>query len=57
MEEDSSNLLEEPLSVISIGVRSFADSLDQQGIEIHQVDWSPPAAGDEEMMDLLDKLL
>jgi len=50
------NLLEENLSVINIGLEKFAQELDQQGIEVVQVDWSPPAGGDPKIADLLSKL-
>jgi len=42
---------------VNIGVQDFADSLRTQGAEVIQVDWSPPAGGDREMMELLDQLL
>jgi hypothetical protein len=32
-------------------------NLEQQGVEVVQVDWTPPAGGDLEMVDLLDELL
>jgi hypothetical protein len=50
-------LLHEPLTVINVGLGKFANSLEQQGVEVIQVDWVPPAAGDKELMDLLDELL
>jgi hypothetical protein len=42
---------------INLGVEDFAASLKSQGAEAVQVDWAPPAGGDREMIDLLDKLL
>jgi hypothetical protein len=50
-------LLQMPLVVIAVGLRDFAESLKQQGVEVVQVDWTPPAGGDKEMADLLEKLL
>lgn len=50
-------LLQEPLVVINLGLREFAESLEDQHVETLQVDWVPPAGGDQEMMDLLDQLL
>ncbi len=41
----------------SIWVRSFAASLEQQDVEVVHVDWTPPAGGDQEMIDILDTLL
>jgi len=50
-------LLHEPLVVINLGLKMFADSLEEQQVEVVQVDWVPPAGGDKEMMELLDQLL
>jgi hypothetical protein len=50
-------LLQAPLVVIAVGLRDFAESLKQQDVEVVQVDWTPPAGGDKEMADLLEKLL
>ena len=57
MENDRQELLKEQVVVINIGLRGFTKSLEEQGVEVVQVDWTPPASGDKEMMDLLDKLL
>ncbi len=51
------DLLNQPLIVINIGLNQFSKNLEQQGVEVVQVDWTPPAGGDREMMDLLDDLL
>jgi hypothetical protein len=50
-------LLINPLVVINIGLRKFAENLEGQKVEVVQVDWTPPAGGDKEMMNLLDQLL
>ena len=50
-------LLHTPLIVIATGLRNFAESLQQQEVEVVQVDWTPPAGGDKELADLLEKLL
>ncbi len=50
-------VLSEPLVVINIGLRGFAESLEEQEVEVVQVDWAPPAGGDQEMIDLLEDLL
>ena len=42
---------------INIGVAEFAESLRRQGLEAINLRWSPPAGGDREMAELLDKLL
>ena len=50
------NLLEENLRVVNIGLERFALELEQQGVEVVHVDWSPPADGDPKIVNLLSKL-
>jgi FdrA protein len=57
METLIGKLLSSPVIVINLGLKLFGASLEQQGMEVVQVDWVPPAGGDQEMMDLLDDLL
>ena len=51
------DLLRGPLVIVNLGLRGFAESLQAQEVDVVQVDWLPPAGGDEEMIDLLDRLL
>jgi len=57
METKTLELLHKPLVVINLGLVRFAEELEAQGVEVVQVDWTPPAGGDRQMLDLLDKLL
>jgi len=57
METKIDRLLSEPLVVVNVGLNKFAKSLEEQGVDVIQVDWVPPAGGDKGMMDLLDELL
>ncbi len=57
MDTKINKLLSEPIVAINVGLSQFAKSLEDQGVEVIQVDWTPPAGGDKEMMDLLDSLL
>jgi hypothetical protein len=57
VEDKIGELLQEELVIINIGLRGFADSFEQQEIEVVQVDWIPPAGGDQEMIDLLEQLM
>jgi FdrA protein len=57
MEDKIQELLQEELVIINVGLRGFAESLEQQDAEVVQVDWIPPAGGDQEMIDILEKLL
>ena len=49
--------LETPIIAINVGLGMFAESLRQQGVQVVQVDWVPPAGGDRQLADLLDDLL
>jgi hypothetical protein len=55
--EVKSDLLQQPLIVINVGLKGFAENLEKQEVEVIQVDWKPPAGGDQDMIDLLDELL
>ncbi|MEE9517512.1 MAG: hypothetical protein V3V76_01030 [Candidatus Adiutricales bacterium] len=57
MADKFNELLDQGPIAINIGVSDFAESLVTQGVEVIQVNWSPPADGDQEMIDLLDRLL
>ena len=49
-------MLNEPLSVVNIGLEGFAGELAAQQVDVIQVDWVPPAGGDQKLADLLAKL-
>ena len=38
------SLFDQPLNVVNVGLRSFAESLQAQGVPVTQVDWRPPLA-------------
>jgi hypothetical protein len=57
MQSKTNNLLQNPMVVINLGLEKFAKSLEEQQVEVVQVDWVPPAGGDQEMIDLLNQLL
>jgi hypothetical protein len=48
--------LDKKLVVVNVGLPTFADDLDSQGVKVIRVNWKPPAGGDEEMLRLLEKL-
>lgn len=50
-------MLENKPVVVNIGVRDFAESLEDQQVKVVHVEWAPPAGGDPEMAELLQKLL
>jgi len=57
MQSKIDELFQQPIVVINLGLKKFAESLEEQQVEVVQVDWIPPAGGDKELVDLLDQLL
>jgi FdrA protein len=43
-------------AAINVGIESFFDSLKSQDAQVVQVDWKPPAGGNEKLMAILEKL-
>ncbi len=48
--------LTDPIVGINVGLETFYDSLTAQGAQVVQVDWRPPAGGDQRLMDILNKM-
>ncbi len=48
--------LSQPVAAINAGLQSFTDSVAAQGAEVLQVDWRPPAGGNEMLMAILMKM-
>jgi len=55
--DEQTDLFRDTIVAINIGVQDFGSALEGQGIRVIYVDWTPPAGGDQEMIDLLDQLL
>lgn len=53
---DGSDLLLQPLCIVNIGLPSFAVELQDHGVDVVDVAWTPPAGGDPELADLLSRL-
>ncbi len=45
-----------PFAAITVGVEAFHQSLLDQGAAAVQVEWRPPAGGDQDLMDLLRRM-
>jgi len=56
MSPRGSSLLGVGLVAVNVGLPLFAESLREQGVRVVDVDWRPPAGGDQELMRMLDKL-
>jgi len=48
--------LSEPLAAINVGLEAFYESLIAQGATAVQMDWRPPAGGDERLAGILERL-
>lgn len=46
----------DPFAAINVGIESFSDSLKSQNAPVVQVDWKPPAGGNEKLMSILERL-
>jgi FdrA protein len=50
------SVLHQPLAAINVGLESFTESLMAQDAAVIQVDWRPPAGGDERLMAILARM-
>jgi FdrA protein len=49
-------VLHQPLAAINVGLESFTESLMAQDVPVIQVDWRPPAGGNEKLMAILERM-
>ena len=49
-------VLQQPLAAINVGLESFTASLTEQGAPVIQVDWRPPAGGNERLAGILARM-
>jgi len=48
--------LTKPMAAINVGLESFTESLAAQEARVIQVDWRPPAGGNEQLMGILERM-
>ena len=48
--------LTKPMAAINVGLESFTESLAAQNARVIQVDWRPPAGGNEQLMAILERM-
>lgn len=51
-----SELFNQDLVVINIGLESFAENLKKEGVRVLKLNWKPPAGGDKKLATLLKRL-
>jgi len=49
-------LFTQDLRIINMGLVAFADNLKGQDVEVVQMEWRPPAGGNERLIALLERL-
>jgi FdrA protein len=49
-------VLQQPVAAINVGLESFMASLTEQGAAVIQVDWRPPAGGNERLAGILARM-
>jgi hypothetical protein len=49
-------VIKRPLAAINFGLDSFTESLESQHAQAIQVDWRPPASGNENLMAILARM-
>jgi len=52
----SSNILNDEIQAINIGLEAFKDALEAQDVKVRQVDWQVPAKGDMKLLKILKKM-
>jgi hypothetical protein len=52
----SSKILNDEIQAINIGLETFKDALEAQGVKVKHVDWQVPAMGDMKLINILKKL-
>lgn len=50
------SILQNPLAALNVGLESFTASLLEQGAAVVQVDWRPPAGGNERLAGILARM-
>lgn len=55
-ERMAAEFLNQPVAAVNLGLETFYDSLREQGARAVQVDWRPPAGGDERLQAILQKM-
>jgi len=48
--------LTKPMVAINVGLETFTESLAEQEAQVIQVDWRPPASGNEQLMGILERM-
>jgi FdrA protein len=50
------DVINQPFAAINVGLETFTESLVSQGAQVIQVEWRPPAGGDNKLMSILERM-
>lgn len=56
MKQKLEELFDSELVIINVGIELFGSAIASQNVQVTQVQWKPPAGGDQEMIDILKDL-
>ncbi len=56
IKKESPDILHKEIQVINIGLESFKEALEAQGVKVVHVNWKVPANGDMKFINLLKKM-
>jgi len=55
-EKESPDILHKEIQAINIGLESFKEALEAQGVKVVHVNWQVPAKGDMKLINILKKM-
>ena len=55
--ENREGIRQDKAEVINVGLQSFYEAVEKQGVKVTQLEWRPPVKLKPEILALLDKLL
>jgi 3-oxoacyl-[acyl-carrier-protein] synthase III len=54
--KESPDILHQEIQAINVGLETFKEALEAQGVKVVHVDWQVPAQGDMKLVDILKKM-
>ncbi|MQF69613.1 fdrA domain protein [SAR202 cluster bacterium AD-804-J14_MRT_500m] len=49
-------MLSKRLKIVNLGLSIFAESLEERGVSVVQVNWKPPAGGDLRLAEMIRRI-
>lgn len=54
--EKINELFKKDLIIINMGLESFSENLKKENVKVLQMNWKPPAGGDDRLIAMLEKI-